>query len=250
MGKTGDAPPAVGVAVLAYEAEVTIEAVLDQIPRSLLGPSTRVLVVDDASSDGTGARASAWVDARGAEGVDVLVRPVNLGYGGNQKACMRWAIADGLDVLAFVHGDGQHPTRLLPRLVAPVVEDGADLCSGSRLAERGAARRGGMPLGRWLGNRALAHLQNAVAGTEVSDWHSGFRAYRVGTLAELDLDALTDGFAFDAEMVFALLDHGSRIVELPVPTHYGQESSRAPLLPTGVRLVRNAAVQGFRRRRS
>ena len=109
----------------------------------------------------------------------------NQGYGGNQKVGYTYAIEEGFDIVALVHGDGQYAPEELPNLLAPLVDGTSDAVFGSRMLVRGAARRGGMPLYKLFGNKLLSWAQNALAGVRLSEWHSGYRLYRVSTLASV-----------------------------------------------------------------
>ena len=146
--------PTVEIVVLAFEASRTIGAVLEALAQlmdsSQLSHPT-VLVADDASTDDTSERALAFAAAQPGLAVGVARRPRNLGYGGNQKACIRSAIDDGVEVLAFVHGDGQHPVSMIPALVRPILRGEADAVQGSRMLSPGSAKRGGMPALRRIG---------------------------------------------------------------------------------------------------
>lgn len=240
--------PHLQILVLAYQAETTIAEVLSQVPEVVPGWRTSVVVVDDASSDRTADRARAWADRAGRRDVTVLERPRNLGYGGTQTAAIRAAIDAEVDAVVMVHGDGQHPPELVPDLVRPLLDDEADAVFGSRMLTRGAARRGRMPLVRYLGNRSLSAAQNLLTGAALSEWHSGFRAYGLSVLSDADLDGLTSGFDFDTAITLQLLERGARIVELPVPTHYGDEVSRVDLVRTGARILGQTVRWSLKRR--
>jgi glycosyltransferase involved in cell wall biosynthesis len=228
--------PTVAVVVIAYDAASTIGDVLDRLPSSADG-GMAVLVADDASTDDTAAVARAWVVAAERDDVDVVRRPRNLGYGGNQIAGYQWAIDVGATVVASVHGDGQYPPELVTELVAPILAGESDAVFGSRMLDRGGARRGGMPATRRVGNRVLSAAQNRLTGAALSEWHSGFRAYRVETLREIDLATLPRGFDFDTAITLRLLRHGARLAEIPIPTRYGDEVSHIRLWRTGAAIL-------------
>ena len=149
--------------------------------------------------------------------------PQNLGYGGNQKAGYRMAIEEDLDIIVMLHGDGQYAPECLPEIVAPLERGEADAVMGSRMLEAGAARRGGMPLYKYVGNRILTTFENQVLGTSLSEFHSGYRAYSVPALRALSFEQNSDGFNFDTQIIIQLVDAGKRIVEVPIPTYYGDE---------------------------
>ncbi len=215
----------VGILVVAYNAAATLHKVLDRIPPEFRPRIERVLVSDDASSDAT------YLVARGYQAVDedlpltVLRQAHNLGYGGNQKVGYQWAIDHDLDVVVLLHGDGQYAPELLPEMIAPIEAGQADAVMGSRMMDPGAARRGGMPRYKYLGNRVLTRFENAVMGTNLSEWHSGYRAYSVAALRSIPFDANADGFDFDTQVIVQLVEAGKHIVEIPIPTFYGDEIS-------------------------
>lgn len=235
------------VAIIAYEASTTIERVLDRIPLSVGGSAPVVLVADDHSLDDTAALSRAW-GARSDLEVHVVVQPRNLGYGGNQKAAYRWAHEHGFAVVAMVHGDGQYPPEQLDDLVGPILDGDADMVFGSRMMIVGGARRGGMPLVRLVGNRALTRVLNTASHASFTEWFSGYRAYRTDVLDQAGIDSLADGFDFDTEITLHLLERGARPVEVAIPTRYADEECRVPLLRTGLQAVRHAAVYRVRRR--
>jgi SAM-dependent methyltransferase len=111
----------------------------------------------------------------------------------------------------------------LPEIVAPILNGEADAVFGSRILVKGAARRGGMPLYKYLGNRILSRFENAALGTELSEFHSGYRAYSVKALSQIPFEQNSDGFNFDTQIIIQLHDAGMRMVEVPIPTYYGDE---------------------------
>ena len=214
--------PRVGVLVVAYNAATTLEETLARLPEAFAKSVDHVMVCDDASIDDTyeiGIR----VRDSAPFPITVVKHERNLGYGGNQKVGYRWAIEHGLDVVVLLHGDGQYAPECIESLVAPLTSGEADAVFGSRMLEKGAARAGGMPAYKYVGNKVLTGFQNALTGQKLSEWHSGYRAYRIDALAELDLASYSDGFDFDTEIILGLVGAGMRIVEVPIPTYYGDE---------------------------
>jgi hypothetical protein len=155
--------------------------------------------------------------------LDIMRHPENLGYGGNQKAGYRMAIEEGLDIIVMLHGDGQYAPECLPDLVAPLARGEADCVMGSRMMVAGDARSGGMPLYKYLGNRILTKFENRVLGTQLTEFHSGYRAYRVDALKSIPFERNADGFHFDTQIIIQLVDAGKKILEIPIPTFYGDE---------------------------
>jgi 2-polyprenyl-3-methyl-5-hydroxy-6-metoxy-1,4-benzoquinol methylase len=153
----------------------------------------------------------------------VIRHTKNLGYGGNQKAAYALAAERGLDIVVLLHGDGQYAPEMLPDMVEPIVRGECEAVFGSRMMVKGAAREGGMPLYKRVGNKILTSVENRALGTSLTEFHSGYRAYSVRALKELPLQANTDDFDFDTQIIIQLVDAGKRILEIPIPTYYGDE---------------------------
>lgn len=229
----------VGVLVVAYEASATLEAVLNRIPKDFRSSITSILVCDDASSDDTYQVGMRVKQARPDLPLHVIRRPVNLGYGGNQKAGYRWMIDNGLDAVVLLHGDGQYAPEFLPKMVAPIIAGDADVVFGSRMLEPGAALRGGMPRYKYFGNKILTFLQNHLAGVALSEWHSGYRAYSIPSLDGVGFELNADYYDFDTQIILQMIETRQRIVEIPIPTFYGDELSRVNGIRYGWRILRH-----------
>ena len=214
--------PRVGVLVVAYNAAGTLKQTLARLPESFAATIDHILVCDDASSDDTYEVGLAFQQSSGLP-ITVVRHLKNLGYGGNQKAGYAWAKAHGLDIVVLLHGDGQYAPEHIESLVEPLARGEADAVFGSRMMTPGGALRGGMPLYKFVGNRILTTFQNRVVGLDLTEWHSGYRAYRVDAIADLDLTGYSDDFDFDTEIILGLHALGKRIVEVPIPTYYGDE---------------------------
>jgi glycosyltransferase involved in cell wall biosynthesis len=234
----------IGILVVAYNAASTLARVLDRIPRDFVPRISEVLVCDDHSQDAT------YLVGLGSQRLsrelplNVIRHDRNLGYGGNQKAGYRWAIEHGWDIAVMLHGDGQYAPEVLPQLVEPLELDKCDAVFGSRMMEPGAARRGGMPLYKYVGNKVLTAFENKAVGTDLSEWHSGYRAYSVRALEDIEFDANSNGFVFDTQIIVQLHDAGKQIVETPIPTYYGDEISYA----RGVAYARDVVATTLRYR--
>jgi glycosyltransferase involved in cell wall biosynthesis len=219
--------PRVLVFVIAYWAETTLRSVLERIPASVFQEyDCEVLVVDDGSEDRTFEIGREYQRSHREIPMTVLRNEHNQGYGGNQKVGYSFAIKEGFDFVAMVHGDGQYAPEELPRLLAPLREHAADAVFGSRMLEKHAALRGGMPLYKYLGNKILTTAQNLMLGTKFSEFHSGYRIYSVKMLEEIPFLLNSNDFHFDTEIVLQLLNARAKIVELPIPTYYGNEICR------------------------
>jgi glycosyltransferase involved in cell wall biosynthesis len=215
----------VGILVVAYNAASTLARVLDRIPRDFVPRICEVLVCDDHSQDATYLVGLGYQQLSRELPLNVIRHDRNLGYGGNQKAGYRWAIEHGWDVAVLLHGDGQYAPEVLPQLVEPLELDKSDAVFGSRMMEPGGARRGGMPLYKYVGNKILTRVENAAVGTDLSEWHSGYRAYSVPALESVAFDENSNGFDFDTQIIIQLHEAGKQILETPIPTYYGDEIS-------------------------
>lgn len=212
----------IGILVVAYNAESTLASVLDRIPVDFRSRITEVIISDDHSHDSTYLVGVGYKESSDLP-IEVIRQSKNLGYGGNQKAGYRLAIERGLDIVVLLHGDGQYAPECLPEIVAPIEAGQADAVFGSRMMIKGSARKGGMPLYKFVGNRILTTAENAALGTNLSEFHSGYRAYSVRALEKLPFENNADGFNFDTQIIIQLHDSGQRIVEVPIPTYYGDE---------------------------
>lgn len=228
--------------VVSYMAELHIEWVIDRIPRDLGDEfEVEVAVFDDASKDRT-----AEIALRGFEKANlpyktrVLANPENQGYGGNQKLGYQYAIEADFDVVVMVHGDGQYPPEEIRTIANCALEHGAAF--GSRFATKGTAISGGMPKYKFLGNQALTSLQNGLLGTELSEFHSGFRAYTTDALRAIPFSLNSNDFHFDTEIFIQLTRAGFKIGEIAIPTHYGEEECRV----NGLDYARNVVSQSMR----
>ncbi len=225
--------------IVAYNAERTIQDVIERIPARLTDHDVEILIIDDSSRDRT-FEISRTFGAGSAFRfpVTVLFNPVNQGYGGNQKIGFHYAIRKGFDVVALLHGDGQYAPERLPDLLEPVLEEEADVVIGSRMMSRFSALKGRMPLYKYAGNRLLTTIQNRLLGSSLSEFHSGYRIYTVRALERVPFERNTNDFHFDTEILIQCLRAGFRIRELPIPTYYGDEISYVNVFSYGLNVLK------------
>jgi SAM-dependent methyltransferase len=212
----------IGILVVAYNAASTLAKVLDRIPTEIRSDIEEVIVSDDHSEDSTYLVGLGYQQVSDLP-ITLIRQPNNLGYGGNQKAGYELAIEHGLDIVVMLHGDGQYAPESLPDMVAPLLSEEADAVFGSRMMVKGAARKGGMPLYKYVGNRILSRFENVALGSDLTEFHSGYRAYSVSALKQIPFEQNTNGFNFDTQIIIQLHDAGMRIAEVPIPTYYGDE---------------------------
>jgi glycosyltransferase involved in cell wall biosynthesis len=196
----------------AYNASKTLEQTFREIPRDSV---QECIVVDDFSADST-------VEVARRLGLRVFLHRENQGYGGNQKTCYVEALKTGADVVVMLHPDYQYDPRQIPELVRPIVEGRADLVLGSRMAY---AVAGGMPFYKRLSNRFLTWCENQVFGLSLSEYHTGFRAFRRSLLESTPFLLNSNDFIFDQEIVAQAVWFGARLEEISVPHRYFPEAS-------------------------
>jgi glycosyltransferase involved in cell wall biosynthesis len=216
----------VAIFVVAFQAERFIASVLERIPARLRDLFAEILVIDDSSSDLTFETARRAGEQLGSTNITVLRTPFNRGYGGNQKLGYLHAIKQGFDYVVLLHGDGQYAPEYLPQIVTALGQQEPDALIASRMLDRRGALRGGMPLYKWAGNQVLTAVENRMLGSHLSEFHSGYRAYKVDALRAIPFQLNSDEFHFDTEVLIQLLETGRTVEEIPVPTFYGDEISR------------------------
>jgi glycosyltransferase involved in cell wall biosynthesis len=212
--------------IVAYNAEKTLADVLKRIPKELCAGNVEVLVIDDFSQDKTFSTGLVFEKEKADFRVTILRTPENQGYGGNQKLGYCYAIEHGFDIVALLHGDGQYAPEKLPALLEPLIKNQADAVFGSRMMNKSDARKGGMPLYKWIGNQVLTHFENRMLGTHLSEFHSGYRLYSVNALRQIPFERNSNSFHFDTEIIVQFVMKNLRIMELPIPTYYGDEICR------------------------
>jgi len=214
----------VAIFIVSYNAERHIQSVLERIPEWVAADLTEVFIIDDSSKDGTVERASTLEWPGHKAPLRVFRTPYNQGYGGNQRLGYLYAIKQKFDIVVLLHGDGQYAPEFLPDLLAEYSKgDGADAVYGSRFLTKGGARKGGMPLYKFVGNRILTWVQNKVIGAQLSEMHSGYRSYRVAALKKVPFHANSLDFDFDSDIIIQFAAANLVIKEVAIPTFYGDE---------------------------
>jgi len=202
------------VTMPAYNAAKTLLKTFDDIPKGLV---SEIIMVDDCSKDDT-------VAVGHSLDIKVIRHPHNVGYGGNQKTCYMEALRDGADIVIMLHPDYQYDPKKIPEMVAPILAGKADIVLGSRFFD-GGALKGGMPYYKYLANRFLTSCQNAVLGTHLSAFHTGYRSYSRKFLETVPFLRNSLAFVFDAEILCQAIYFGFRISEIGVETRYFPEAS-------------------------
>jgi glycosyltransferase involved in cell wall biosynthesis len=203
------------VAVMpAYNAAKTVEQTYRDMPHDIVD---EVILVDDCSHDET-------AEVARRLGITTIVHQSNMGYGGNQKTCYREALARGADVVIMVHPDYQYDPRLILPMCAMIINGPYDVALGSRILS-GGALEGGMPIWKYIANRFLSWVQNYLVGAKLSEYHTGYRAFRREVLTSLPIENNSNDFVFDNELLVQAIIAKFRVCELTCPTKYFPEAS-------------------------
>ena len=201
------------VVLPAYNAEKTLENTWREIPPEV----DDIVLVDDCSRDNTAELAQKL-------GITTVVHETNTGYGGNQKTCYRIALEMGADIVVMVHPDYQYTPRLVTAMAAMIAYGEFDAVLASRILGVGALK-GGMPLYKYMANRVLTAVENILLGQKFSEYHTGYRAFSRELLERLPLDANSNDFVFDNQMIAQMVWFGFRVGELSCPTKYFKDAS-------------------------
>jgi 2-polyprenyl-3-methyl-5-hydroxy-6-metoxy-1,4-benzoquinol methylase len=245
-------PPAsgkkrVGILIITYNAINTLVSVLERIPAHVWDDVEEVAIFDDASHDATHMLAEGYKLLSGNTKVTAFKNDKNLGYGGNQKHGYNYFIGKGFDVVVLLHGDGQYAPEILDHLYKPIINGEAEAVFGSRMMrEYGGPLKGRMPLYKFVGNRILTVFENGSLGMNLTEFHSGYRAYSLQALRQVNMTHMTNDFHFDTEIIIKLHHQGLRIKEVPIPTYYGDEISHV----NGMRYAKDVARAVLRYKRT
>lgn len=209
------------IAVLpAYNAAKTLKNTLDDIPKQWVD---EIILIDDASQDNT-------VEVAKKLGLKTWQHKKNLGYGANQKTCYQQALKLGGDIIIMVHPDHQYDPAYIPQLINPIIKGQADAVFGSRMINKKWALKGGMPYWKYLGNILLTKIENLILHLDLTEYHSGFRAYSRKILQTVPYKLNSNGFVFDTEIIVQLKIFNFQIKEIPIKTRYFKHASSVNLL--------------------
>ena len=199
----------------AYNATTTLEKTVKDIPEGL---ADEIILVDDSSEDDT-------VNIARRLGLTVIVHERNKGYGANQKTCYDEALKRGSDIVVMIHPDYQYDSSLAPLFVQIIEKGICDVMLGSRVRTRKECLDSGMPLYKYVSNRLLTILENLITGQNLSEWHTGYRAYSRKVLEKIPYHKNSDDFVFDSQFLIQAVYFGFKIGDLPVPCRYMREAS-------------------------
>lgn len=225
----------IAIYIPTYNAGRTLPLVLDRIPEDLKRRVEEIFIVDNASLDNTYLIGVGYKNEKGLHNLNVYKNEANLGYGGSQKVAYRYAIEKGYDLVVMLHGDAQYAPENIVYLLEPFEKRQADMVFGSRMA--GLPLKGGMPLHRYLGNKFLTAVENYCLSWNLSEYHSGFRVFSCAALKEVPFRLCSDDYHFDTEILVQFKLKDLRVLERPIPTHYGDERSHVNVWSYGLHIL-------------
>lgn len=203
------------VVLPAFNAEKTLEKTVNEVPMTIV---SEIILVDDGSSDQTVALARKL-------NLTVHCHDKNKGYGANQKTCYQLALQKNADIIVMIHPDYQYDPKVIKYLVGFIEEGYCDVMLGSRIRSRRETLEGGMPIYKYFSNRFLTFFENILSGQNLSEWHTGLRAYKRDVLEKIDFMKNSDDFVFDTQVLFQIVEKEYRIGDIPIPAKYTAETS-------------------------
>ena len=233
----------------SFNVEKKIGKVLKKIPKIILRKyNVKILIIEDNSKDKTlNVIKKIMMNKKKKFKINLIINKKNKGYGGVQKIAFNYAIKKNFKYIVMLHGDNQYPADKLLRLIKPLVTNKFDAVFGSRMINSLDALRGGMPLYKYIGNITLTFFQNLFLSSNLSEFHSGYRSYKVSSLKKIKFRNNTNDFHFDTEIIIQFLKRDFVIKEIPMPTHYGDEVSHLKSIPYGLNIVRITLLSRFRK---
>lgn len=231
----------------AYNVEKKIYSVISRIPSNIFYiNNVNILIINDFSSDNTN-KVIKNIKNDFNYDIEVFETKKNLGYGGVQKYAFNYAIKNQYDYIIMLHGDGQYFPEKLPEFIEKFDNANLDAVFGSRMKSYFSALRGGMPIYKFLGNIVLTFIQNMILGSKMSEFHSGYRSYKVKSLQLIDFNKMTNYYHFDTEIIIELLKKNLLILEINIPTFYGDEVSHLKSIPYGFKVLISTIKSKFKK---
>jgi glycosyltransferase involved in cell wall biosynthesis len=219
----------------AYNVEKEISSVFKRIPKGIFKKDNiYILVINDCSTDKTKNKLE---KIKKSFKFNILDNKINIGYGGVQKKAYRYAIKKNFDYVITLHGDGQYTPKKLPKFIYELKNSDYEAVFGTRMWSSYSAIKGGMPMYKYLGNVFLTAVQNLILKTRFSEFHSGYRSYKINTLKKINLQKLSNDFHFDTEIIIEFVFKKFKILEIPIPTIYKDQISHLKSIPYGLNVL-------------
>lgn len=231
----------------AFNVEKKIFSVVERIPIKIFEINEiKILIINDNSNDNTD-REIEKIQSKFSYNFEIINSDKQLGYGGVQKISFNYAIKENYDYIIMLHGDGQYAPEELPKFIAELENPDFDAVFGSRMMNYKSAIRGGMPIYKFLGNIFLTFIQNLILNSNVSEFHSGYRSFKVNSLKKINFFELPDYYHFDTEMIIQLLKMKMTLKEIYIPTFYGDEVSHLKSVPYGLKVLYSTIKSKFKK---
>jgi len=231
----------------AYNVEKKIIKVIKKIPKTVFNKyNIKILIIEDNSKDRSLMVIKKIIKKKiNKAKINLISNKTNKGYGGVQKIAFNYAIKKNFKYIIMLHGDNQYPADKILLLIRPLVTNKFDAVFGSRMINSIDALKGGMPIYKYIGNIVLTFLQNFLLSSNLSEFHSGYRSYKVSSLKKVKYKSNTNDFHFDTEIIIQFLKKKFKIKEIAMPTHYGDEISHLKSIPYGLNIVRTTLLSRF-----
>ena len=223
----------------AYNVEKQILRVLKRIPiESLNEHFIHILIIEDCSKDSTKQIIENYIKTNVNNNLIHLINnEKNYGYGGVQKIAFSYAIKNNFDYVVMLHGDDQYEPKKIPEFISNLLNSDIDAVFGSRFIYPKEPLESGMPFNRYIGNRAVTFIQNLIVGTKMTEFHSGFRSYKINVLKKINFEKNSNDFCFDSEIIVQMAKLKFTIKEIPISTVYADEISNLKPIPYGINVL-------------
>ena len=231
----------------AFNVEKKIFSVVERIPNQIFETNEiKILIINDNSNDYTVDEIEK-IQNKFDYNFEIINSEKQLGYGGVQKISFNYAIKKNYDYVIMLHGDGQYAPEELPKFISELKNPDFDAVFGSRMMNYKSAIKGGMPIYKFLGNIFLTFIQNLILNSSVSEFHSGYRSFKVNSLKKINFFELPDYYHFDTEMIIELLKKKMTLKEIYIPTFYGDEVSHLKSIPYGFKVLYSTIKSKFKK---
>lgn len=221
----------------AYNVEKKIYSVIERIPIKIFENKIKILIINDNSKDKTEIEINRIINDFNYD-FELIKNSKQLGYGGTQKLAFNFAIENNFNYMVMIHGDGQYAPEELPNFIKQYEDDDSlDAVFGSRMISYKNAIKGGMPIYKFLGNIFLTFIQNLILRSKISEFHSGYRSFKVDSLKKLNYKDKANYYHFDTEIIIEILKNNLKLKEIKIPTHYGDEVSHLKSIPYGINVL-------------
>lgn len=222
----------------AHNVERHIYTVIKSIPKKIfLKNNITLLIINDKSTDNTILEIKK-IKKKFKYKILVINNKRNMGYGGVQKKAYNFAISNFYDFVIMLHGDGQYKPQKIPRFIKNLEKKNADAVFGTRMWSYKSALKGGMPFYKFIGNILLTKFQNIILGSNISEFHSGYRSYKIDCLKKINFNKYSNNFHFDTEIIIGLLKKNMKIKEIQIPTIYKNQISHLKSIPYGLNVLK------------